>query len=123
MLSHLKKLSDATDGRYASDDELRFLVSYLRSFHLRVQTYQRLQVAEGLIIQQVLTKVKKLDSATFQREPTELKWRRDTIRVLRYSATALLLDDSDTLRERFLFWFSTIMKAFGTQKIVPLLIR
>jgi hypothetical protein len=116
MLSQLKKLSDIADGRYATDDELKFLAVYARSFHLRVQTYQRLQVAEGLIVQQVLTKVKKLDPVTFQREQTEQKWRRDTIRVLRYSAIALLLDDSDTLRERFLIWFRTIMKAFGTQK-------
>jgi hypothetical protein len=116
MLSQLKTLSNTADGRYAADDELKFLAAYVRSYHLRVQTYQRLQVAEGLIVQQVLAKVKKLDPATFQQEQTEMKWKRDTIRVLRYSAIALLLDDPDTMRERFLFWFRTIMKAFGTQK-------
>ena len=44
------------------------------------------------------------------------KWKRDTFRVLRYSAVAMLVNDPDTLRERFLFWFQTIMKAFGAQK-------
>lgn len=116
MLSQLKQLSNATDGRYATDDELKFLDGYARSFYLRVQTYQRLQVAEVMIVQQVLNKVKKLDPVSFQREHTEAKWKRDTVRVLRYSAIALLLDDPDTLRERLLYWFRTIMKAFGTQK-------
>lgn len=116
MLSQLKKLTSVADGRYATDDELEFVDSYAHSFYLRVQTYQRLQVAEGLIVQQVLAKVRKLDPGSFQHEQMEMKWKRDTIRVLRYSALTLLLNDPDTLRERLLYWFRTIMKAFGTQK-------
>lgn len=116
MLSQLKKLSNVTDGRYATDDELKFMDDYARSFYLRIQTYQRLQIAEAMIIQQVLSKVKKLDPASFQQEHIEMKWKRDTIRVLRYSAIALLLDDPLTLQERLLYWFRTVMKAFGTQK-------
>lgn len=116
MLSQLKKLSSATDGRYATDDELKFVDDYAHSFYLRVQTYQRLQLAEGLIVQQVLAKVRKLDPDSFQREHLEMKWKRDTIRVLRYSAVALLLDDTNTLRDRLLYWFRTIMKAFGAQR-------
>jgi hypothetical protein len=116
MLSQLKQLGDVTDGRYATDDELKFIDHYARSFYLRVQTYQRLQVAEAMIVQQVLNRVKKLDPASFQQEHIEAKWKRDTIRVLRYSAIALLLDDPNTLRERLLYWFQTVMKAFGTQK-------
>lgn len=116
MLSQLKKLSDDTDGRYATDDELQFLDGYAHSFYVRVQTYQRLQIAEAMIVQQVLSKVRKLDPASFQRDHAEMKWKRDTIRVLRYSAIALLLDDPNTLRERLLYWFRIIMKAFGTEK-------
>jgi hypothetical protein len=62
--------------------------------------------------------MQSLDSNIFRGGNADLttKWKRDTIRVLRYSAIALLLDDPDTLRERFLFWFRTIMKAFGAER-------
>jgi Phycobilisome protein len=118
MLSHLYKLTHETDGRYATDDELAFIDQYARSFSLRVQTYQRLQATESAILQQVQAKMQALDPGLFRAGNSDvtLKWKRDTIRVLRYSAIAMLLDDPDTLRERFLFWFRTVMKAFGAER-------
>lgn len=44
------------------------------------------------------------------------KWKRDTVRVLRYAAVALLLDDAETYRERFLMWFQTIMQSFRAER-------
>ncbi|NJN48761.1 MAG: phycobilisome protein, partial [Alkalinema sp. RL_2_19] len=43
MLSQMQRLTTATEGRYATDEELRFLPEYLRSYELRMQTYQQLQ--------------------------------------------------------------------------------
>ena len=40
----------------------------------------------------------------------------DTLRVLRYMAHAVLMNDLETYQQRFLLWFQTIMKAFGTQQ-------
>jgi len=118
MLSQLQKLSCETDGRYATDEELEFLSEFGRSYYLRVETYQRLQTMEAIIVQQVLTKMQLLESSLFQGNNADLiaKWRRDTIRVLRYSAIAMLLNDPDSLRDRLLFWFRTIMKAFGAER-------
>jgi hypothetical protein len=36
--------------------------------------------------------------------------------VLRYSATALLLDDPERFKDNLLTWFQTIMRAFGAQE-------
>jgi hypothetical protein len=118
MLSQLTTLSLETDGRYATDEELAFLDDYARSFYLRVQTYQRLQASEAVIVQQVQAKLQSLDPSLFRSAKGDMtvKWKRDTIRVLRYSAIAMLLNDPDTLRERFLFWFRTIMKAFSAER-------
>ncbi|PSB28963.1 phycobilisome protein [Stenomitos frigidus ULC18] len=118
MLSQLEKLSLDTDGRYASDEELQFVGDYMQSFSLRVQTYQKLQSAEAAIVQQVEAKMRSLDPSLFNsgNDDVSAKWKRDTVRVLRYSAVAMLMNDPETLRERFLFWFQTIMKAFGAQK-------
>ncbi|MBE9009808.1 phycobilisome protein [Pseudanabaenaceae cyanobacterium LEGE 13415] len=118
MLSQIQRLSQETEGRYATDEELRFLADYARSFELRVQTYQKLQASEAVIIQQVYTKMRAIDPTLFRvgNEDMTTKWQRDTLRVLRYSAAAMLIDDPESLRERFLFWFQTLMRAFNTQK-------
>jgi len=118
MLSQLQKLSCETDGRYATDEELEFVSEFGRSFYLRVQTYQQLQAMETVIVQQVLTKMQFLDPALLHHHNADVtaKWQRDTIRVLRYSAIAMLLNDPDSLRDRLLFWFRTIMKAFGAER-------
>jgi hypothetical protein len=118
MLSQLQELSRATDGRYASDEELRFLAEYVRAFRLRVQTYQKLQSAESTIVEQVYAQMQARDANIFKQGKDDLsrKWKVDTVRVLRYTAVAVLMNDPDTLRERFLFWFQTVMKAFGAQK-------
>jgi hypothetical protein len=118
VLNQLQRLSFEVDGRYATDAELQFMMEYIQSFQLRVQTYQRLQAAEAIIIQQVQAKMQTLDSTLFRNgsEDVSSKWNRDTVRVLRYSAVAMLLDDPDTLRDRLLFWMQTIMRAFGAQR-------
>jgi hypothetical protein len=118
MLSQLTRLSLEVDGRYATDEELLFLNDYMKSYSLRLQTYQKLQASEAAIVQQVLTKLRSLDQSLLKSggEDISSKWKRDTIRVLRYSAIAMLLNDSDTLQERLLFWMQTVMRAFGAQK-------
>lgn len=118
MLSQLQKLTQVADGRYATDEELRFVTDLALSFGVRLQTYQRLQVAESLIVQQVYARMRAKDPSLFSygNDDVSAKWKRDTIRVLRYSAIAMLLNDPATLQERLLFWMQTIMKAFGAQR-------
>jgi hypothetical protein len=118
MLNQIQRLSQDTEGRYATDEELIFLLNYARSFELRVQTYLTLQASEAAIIQQVQAKMQAIDPALFQSAQEDLthKWKRDTLRTFRYAAAAMLIDDPDTLRECFLFWFQTIIRGFGAQR-------
>ncbi len=118
MLSQIHRLSQDTDGRFATDEELDFLLEYARSFELRVQAYQKLQASEALILQEVQAKMKSIDPTLFRSHSEDVtnKWKRDTLRTLRCCAVALLIDDPESLRERFLFWFQTVMRAFGAQK-------
>ncbi len=118
MLSQIQHLNLATDGRYATDAELQFLRDYMKSYALRVETYQALQAAEATIVQQVHAQLMAADPTLLSSGADDLtaKWKRDTIRVLRYSSVAMLLNDPDTLQEQFLLWFQTIMRAFSAQK-------
>jgi hypothetical protein len=118
MLSQMQRLSFNVEGRYATDEELRFIPEYLQTYELRLQTYQKLQEIEQLVIQQVQEKMLAQDPNILHSGTTDIaaKWKRDTIRVWRYSVAALLMDDVDTLRDRFLLWFQTVMRAFSAQK-------
>jgi Phycobilisome protein len=115
MLSQLKHLSLEVDGRYATDAELQFMTDYVHSFNLRVQTYQKLQELEPKLLQQAYTKIQSLDPTILVRGKDNLsdKWKNDTVRVLRYVAVAVLMNDPDTLQEKFLLWFQTIIRAVG----------
>jgi len=118
MLSQVDRLINEVDGRYASDDELQFFSEYVSSFGKRARVYSKIQSAEMTIVQQVYDKLRRTDPSLLKSGNSDVtaKWKRDTVRVLRYSAIAMLLNDPDSLQERFLLWFQTIMRAFGTQK-------
>lgn len=115
MLSQLDHLSVTADGRYATDAELMFFQSYLRTARLRFSLYQKLQQLEPKIVQEVLAQLKSQDPAALQVGDQDLsaKWQRDTVRTLRYAATASLIDDSNLYKERMLLWFQTVMRSFG----------
>ncbi|MBD2313272.1 phycobilisome protein [Desertifilum sp. FACHB-1129] len=118
MITQLERLSQMADGRYATDAELLFLEEYIQSFSLRVQTYRQIQASEAELLEQVQHRIRQVDPALLLSNQTDLsgKWKRDTIRVLRYSAITVLLDDAELLRDRLLFWMQTVMKAFDAQR-------
>jgi ribonucleotide reductase alpha subunit len=117
MLSQMQRLSFETEGRYASDEELRFIPEFLKTYELRVQTYQKLQTIESTVIQQVHEKMKAKDPTCFQIGNRDLtaKCKRDGQLTWRASSAALLIDDHETLRERLLLWYQTISKAVNSQ--------
>ncbi|WP_293129712.1 phycobilisome protein [Microcoleus sp. bin38.metabat.b11b12b14.051] len=114
MLSQLARLSTEADGRYATADELQFLKDYFQSLNHRISAYKKLQASEKEIIRQVEAQMQSLDPSLFRRGSQDVtaKWRVDAVRVLRHSATALLINDTERLRDRLLLWFQTILGAF-----------
>ena len=117
MLTQTQNLCRETDGRYANDEELQFFRDYVQSFPLRLTTYNKIRTSEALIVQQVQAQIRAQAPHLLKRGDQDLsaKWRQDTLRILRHSALALLIDDREGLRDRLLLWFQTIMRAFGAQ--------
>ncbi|WP_055075314.1 phycobilisome protein [Pseudanabaena sp. 'Roaring Creek'] len=118
MLSKLQQLGTVVDGRYASDTELEFMDSYISSFDSRVEAYRSIKASEFEIVNLVLAKLQtSYPKLLFPKgEDLQNKWKQDTLRVLRHSAMTVLLDDPELLRQQFLYWFQTIMQAFGAQE-------
>jgi Phycobilisome protein len=122
MFTNLERLSVEVDGRYATPEELDFLKSYFQTFKYRISAYQKIKKNESVIINQIQEKLEKINPDIFIQGSLNLKskWRLDTIRVLRYSAMALLIDDPEYLQQRLLIWFSTILQAFKVQDLTQL---
>ncbi len=118
MLSKLQQLGTNADGRYASDDELQFMDTYINSFESRVEAYGRIKAVEKEIVETVLAKLQTSYPNLLLPKGEDMrgKWKQDTLRVLRHSAMTVLLDDPDLMRDQFLYWFQTIMQAFGAQE-------
>lgn len=118
MLSQLRRLKLETEGRYATDAELQVLTDYVQSFKARLQAYEALQATEDKVVQEAMTTIATRYPEVFRRggETLMSKWKNDTVRVWRYTAITVLMNDPTTFQECFLLWFQTIMRSFDTQK-------
>lgn len=118
MLSKLQQLGTESDGRYASDAELQFMDTYINSFDTRVEAYHRIKAVEQEIVEAVFKKLQAsyAQLLVIKGEDMQVKWKQDTLRVLRHSAMTVLLDDPELLRQQFLYWFQTIMQAFNAEE-------
>jgi len=113
MLSQLARLSMEADGRYASAVELQFLKDYFQSLNHRMSAYKKIQASEKEILSQVEAQMLSIDPNLFRRGSQDVtaKCRGDFAQVLRHSAAALLMNDTERLRDRLLLWLQTILGA------------
>ena len=118
MLSQCETLIQQTEGRYATDAELDIFLSYTASYPKRLALYQKLQTIEQKLVNTVHERLMTHHPHLLKSKKRNIsaKWKRDTLRTLRLSAIAILLDDPTTLQERYLLWFQTVMGAFHAQK-------
>ncbi|WP_299416457.1 allophycocyanin [Acaryochloris sp. IP29b_bin.148] len=113
MLSQLKHLSIEADGRYATDADLNFLKSYIQSARQRISAYEKIRDAEATLMEQADTKLMEIDPQVFHKGSKDYRetCHRDRKNTLRYTATAMLFNDLDRLRDGLLLWQRTIVHA------------
>lgn len=115
MFKQLTRLTIDTDGRYATDGELQFLQDYLASAEERITMYEKVREHEEQIIYRWEAAKRGVREDVFhmgERDVTEI-CRRDMTNVFRCSATAVLFNDLDRLREGLLIWYQTIVRAYN----------
>lgn len=118
MIQEIEQLCAETDGRFATDAELMFFQSYLQTARLRFALYQKIQQIEPQLIKSVLLQLQKKQPHALKINGADLtaKWQRDTVRLIRYAATATLTDDTELFEEGMLRWFQSIMKSFKAEQ-------
>ncbi len=118
MFKQLTRLSIDADGRYATDDELKFLDDYLDTVETRISAYETIRENEEQIIYRWEAAKRGIKQDVFHmgdRDVYEI-CRRDMTNIFRCSATAILFNDLDRLREGLLIWYQTIVSAFKYDK-------
>lgn len=118
MLSQCESLVQSTDSRYATDDELIFLLHYRKSYAKRLSLYKKIAHLEQSIVEATYQQIQKKVPQILRNRKQDIsrKWKQDALRTIRYCAMAVLLDDPDNFREKYLLWFQTIMDAFNSRQ-------
>jgi hypothetical protein len=123
MLTLLENVLDRADGSYITPEDLLTLDRSISSWQKRRQTYDLIQTKENVILEQVMQQILTTapNMATKITPEGANKCSRDMALVLRYCATAMLLQDEQLLKDRLLYWMQNIMVALQKQRLNNLL--
>jgi hypothetical protein len=128
MNARIKEIYDRAEGRYYDEGETLELVGYAEAMNARLDTLAAVERAESAILDAV-------ERAVLERFP-EMKndygpaagalVRRDQMMVLRYAATAALMQDQAFIYDKLAVWLRTLMMAmckpeqvgFGYRKLL-----
>jgi Phycobilisome protein len=129
MFTQLSQLSLASDGRYATSDELQFLKDYLKTTSQRIQVYKTIRDSEAFLIDELHNHAKLEDarsltgpisSARYKDRDVSYMFKRDQKNMMRVASASMLFNDLDFLREGLLLWHRTILKAFKVERATQL---
>lgn len=113
MITLLENVLERTDGNYMSARDLQLLDESLSSWQTRKIAYNSVQRKEAEIIKEAIAAMRNGDrseSKTLDSLGVE-KCQRDMTAGLRFCALAMLLEDEELLKDRFLYWQQNIFLA------------
>lgn len=114
MLAELQRLDADLNGRFATADELKFLGEYLSTVDLRLSAYAKISAAETGILDALDKHLLARHPKAYRKGSRDLTpiCRRDQLNCLRICAAAMLLNDSEGIKQRLLYWYETIVRAY-----------
>jgi hypothetical protein len=115
MQAELNELLVQAENRYLRTEELLGFKSYAETLAQRLKIYEFLRDREIVIFQPIADQI----SIIFPQEKQERLEQvlQQWILILRHSAMAMLLNDSEYLQRRVLDWLSGLVQAHDTQPI------
>lgn len=118
MITLLENVLERADGAYIEPQDLDQIDQMLQSWGDRRATYQLIQAKEEAIADKTLERFQTENEILLRAAPENImkKCKGDLISVLRNCATAMLLQDEELLKDRFLYWMQNIMRALRNQR-------
>ena len=115
MHPELLSLLDKAEQRYLESKEIELYRRHVASFNRRLQTYEIVRDQEKKIFQQVADRL----VAEFPNEKSENLERclKYWLLIVRYSATAMLINDQSYLQNRLQNWVKGLLETYETHTI------
>lgn len=119
MHPQIDALFDEAESRYLKPEELNIISQFVESLPERLAAYRTLRDQELTVMQQVADQLQ----AQMPQEKVETLERsiKHALLMLRYCAMAMLVNDQNLIRDRFLQWLSQTSQIYATQKVDVLL--
>jgi hypothetical protein len=114
MITLLEELIEHADGSYANAKDLRALEHVMSSWSERKEAYLEIQAKEESIVDRAI-ELMQAEKALSDLELNQTlgRCRRDMTATIRSYALAMLLQDEEMLKDRFLYWQKNIYQAMG----------
>lgn len=118
MITLLENLIEQSDGSYIQSQDLDVVEKIIHTWGDRRRAYQNIQAREGDIVEKTLARFREENEILVRSAPDTIlkKCKNDLTLVLRNCAMAMLLQDEELLKDRFLIWMQNIMRALRNQK-------
>jgi len=114
--SLLQELFRRSEGRHWSEEELSTYSRSVPEFSQRADAARAITRHEATVVEKTVTEIFSVYAFMKHHPLAEVKAPRDITQVSVYTTTAMLMNDSDWLRDRLLLWLKTILQAFAFPK-------
>ncbi len=108
----LKQLFIAAESRHLDSQEFELYSRTLPGNANRVKAAQEIKLIQAEVVDAVIKEVFTMYPFMDNHELADGKCYRDVNYVAAYITLAMLMDDPEWLRDKFLIWFKTILQAF-----------
>ncbi len=108
MLTNFTALINKIDCDYGTDQQLKFIDEYNMSLEERISIYEKIRDNQEDILNQLESQI---NNSGYDFENRLSIWRRDVQLTLRCLAASVLFNDLDRLKNGFLIWHQTIVRA------------
>jgi len=112
----LKELFRRSEGRHWSDEELSTYSRSVPEFGQRAEAARAVARQEATVVEKTVTEIFSVYAFMKHHPMAEVKAPRDITQVSVYITSAMLMNDSEWLRDRLLLWLKTILQAFAFPK-------
>lgn len=116
MLTLIETALERADGAYLNPSDLQSLDQAIATWPQRRQTYDLLQTHEAEIVERAIARLSQNTPHRYTEGGSD-RCKTDMTSVLRACATAMLLQDEEMLKDRFLYWLQNIMQALQKQQV------
>jgi len=114
--AQLQELFRRSEGRHWSEEELGTYSRSVPEFAKRAEAARAIAKHEATVVEKTVTEIFSVYAFMKHHPLAEVKAPRDITQVSVYTTSAMLMNDSDWLRDRLLLWLKTILQAFAFPK-------